>query len=861
MPQDTAQPQLDPGFDYAKLPDGSYAKFTKGTSQEEMRGRLIAAGKLPTTSYTAPKGQGLAKPAQPTFQLPAAYGFTPKNMAKNAWEGAKGVVKGTYDLGATMLGKPDPNKQGGNVEQTLEKVFQPMREQWKQAQEMAKQKRLSEAIGHGMAGSIPMMGPWGASLGEQAGRGDVGGAVGQAIGMGLTAKAGDVAIDKVTGFADPAVLRDRAAKLDTKVLKTAQAGAKGYKLSTALQVAKEGIYGSLKALPDKIEAKRSAMNTQVQSLTRQLDAQGITLDITNEIAPITRDVMAVANQRGTLTSQLRTQISGLLKRVTTETNMQTGAVQPRNLATMKVSDALALQKGLEDLSAFGKDAPIAINNLARRLRGVIGDKLGQVSPEMQRLRAAESNLITARDAARKNYADALNDGRTGAKGFIYSNLPTAGVYLALKGLGLPFGGAIATALVLRTLAQSTLSRTFRAAMYAKAADLLDGAISRNAGAAGPNAGVSPIGGPQLPQGGQPLTNKGVTPQNGPQNPTATPAGARGPINMGVAPSSVVTPPALSRGTLQLPEVASRAMRGSGDYVKGQKEPAGSYLAEKAKADSVAKSNIKLERQGKTKNVVMKGLDLHKIEKVGITDDMLDDSIRRHKEAWPREPEMTRAKAREAIEHMKGDQEIWRVETNHGNVDVFVKKGASETEAIGEAAKIIGQNRMSGKDVLTPTIEQAKSKAMMDRLDTLYERQSNPKSGADRNAIEREITEIKRVLSGDAKGADASGINKRIADRERLAGKRATAKAETPGTQTGSQTGTTAEPATRSSASPENRAMLLDMGYKKIATYDGGPEMATALRKHAKDMIKADPSFDEVTALAEALNALKEVSGK
>lgn len=766
MPQD--QSQLDPNYDYAQLPDGSYAQFKKGTSEAEMRGRLIAAGKLPATPYQPPKATPQKKTQfEKANEIPSYYGFTPRNVGKNIYQGAKSMVTGTYDLGKTLLGTPDPKKQGGNVEQTLEKIFQPMREQWKQAQEKYKLGRLSEAIGHGTAGLVPMVGPFAAQLGEQAGRGDIGGAVGQAAGAALTAKAGDIAVDKITGFTDPAQLRERAAKLDTKVLKTAQAGAKGYKLATALQVAKEQIYGTLKSLPDKIEAKRLAKNQQVQAIAKQMDATGHTIDVSNEINPITRDVMTIANQRGLLTPQLRTQIAGLLKRITTETDMQTGAQRPRNLSQMKVSDALQLQKGLEDLSAFGKQVPDAINNLARRLRGAIGDKLPD---SMQKLRSEESHLITARDAARKNYADALNAGRAGARGFIYSSLPTAGVYVGLKALGLPFAGAIGTALVLRTLGESVPSRTFRAAMYAKAADLLDPPTTRITSPQGPPTAIQPQRGgiqPNAPVGGGNARLTGA--------PAAGPTGAAQPRT---APATVVStnpasgldtvpsPTPLTRGTM-LPEKATRARAGSGDYVKES-------------GRNVAESNTKWVKK-----------ELKNLAKMPMSEDVKN-----------------------------------------------LGKGLEEKEAA-----------------------LARDKAMMDRLDSLYERQAKPKSGADRNAIEREITEIKRVLSGEAKGADASAINKRIADRERLANKRTEAKAATPGTQTGTASGTTAEPAAPPSASPENRAMLLDLGYKKLGAYEGGAEMVKAMKDHAKTMQKVDPSFDEVTALAEALKALKEVSGQ
>src|SRR5271166_1883678 len=56
MPQDTqnipAAPKLDPGFDYAELPDHSYAQFKKGTSPEQMKAMLMSKGLLKTQQQT-----------------------------------------------------------------------------------------------------------------------------------------------------------------------------------------------------------------------------------------------------------------------------------------------------------------------------------------------------------------------------------------------------------------------------------------------------------------------------------------------------------------------------------------------------------------------------------------------------------------------------------------------------------------------------------------------------------------------------------------------------------------------------------------------------------------------------------------
>jgi hypothetical protein len=130
-------------------------------------------------------------------EIPKNYGFTLGNMAHNAKEGIyqfgnsiKGVAHDLVDNPnwvnsdtgrGTMKGyiaMPAVEKPG---ESTLDKtVTIPMEQQADKAgQDWAKPgigPKIS-AAGHLLAASIPLVGPWAADLGEQAGTGDVGGAL------------------------------------------------------------------------------------------------------------------------------------------------------------------------------------------------------------------------------------------------------------------------------------------------------------------------------------------------------------------------------------------------------------------------------------------------------------------------------------------------------------------------------------------------------------------------------------------------------------------------------------------------------------------------------------------------------------
>ena len=850
MPQDASQ--LDPNFDYAKLPDGTFAKFPKGTSPDVMKSKLTAAGflKTPTAAKQQPYGSQAAylKSMQPASAMSGAKQAV-KTALPYVTEPAKGIASTlksmvTYPWDAAQK-RPGDEKMGfwSNVP-SMRMVEHSYDDFFRQTHEAARAREAAAKGGEGLIGQtmasaekMPIIGP----MVERAEKGAVTAGPGmslqthyftpqqlRATAEAVTmAKGPELIVDKATGMLDSEALRNRAAKLNTKVLKVAKGNVKGYNMATGLQVAKEGIYGTLKNLPEKIEAKRLAKDAAAQSLAKQLDAQGTTVDISQQITPVMQRITQTANAQGMLTPRVVEQLRGLVKRVTTERDMQTGAVRPRNLTNLTISQALQLQRGLNDLSEFGKNAPDVVTKAARDLNQVIHNAVASKSPELLKLNKEQSMLIQARDAARDNYAKALNEGRTTARGFIYSNMPAIAVYLGLKAMGMSFGPAIGGIVVMRTLAESATSRTLRAALYAKAADMLDAATARLQAPQGPNNAGGPgsaITGPRGPQ---------VPPQ---QQLTS----AAGPGAPPVAPAQVVytNPPNEPswRGPAapqRLPAKATRARAGSGDYVTPERMEAakhGGPQQASPMADALRDIDRRvvqhIERTDATRAEIKKGQSGAKSNTKSVPQSS--------REAGGSGTAAGAQRDTTALQQIQKEHPDWTL-----------------SQQLQEAAKRVNPSA----SVATKTEPQAFHKAMMDRLDNLLERQANPKSGADRVAIEREITEIKRVLSGEAKGSETSAINKRIADRERLASKRATAKAEGPGSSTGSHTGSTADPAARADASPENRAMLLDLGYKQLAKL-AGPEAVKALQKLAKDLQGTD--YDEVTQLADAIRAMKEV---
>lgn len=197
-----SSPNIIPVFD----PEGNL----RDVPYEQLRA-AVSAGGVPAHPVQDPSGQTRMVPVTrlseavqaggkivnspvPEAQLPAHYGFTPGNVASNIWEGAKSVVQGTYALGKDLL--TNPNWVEGDTSTLHKFVEQPMLDQsTKAAQSFAAGNRV-EGIGHTIASGLPFVGPWAASLGEQAGTGDIGGALAKGAGQVGTLRAGQSALSR-----------------------------------------------------------------------------------------------------------------------------------------------------------------------------------------------------------------------------------------------------------------------------------------------------------------------------------------------------------------------------------------------------------------------------------------------------------------------------------------------------------------------------------------------------------------------------------------------------------------------------------------------------------------------------------------
>jgi hypothetical protein len=106
--------------------------------------------------------------------IPKNYGFTPGHIAGQAWQGTKELAGGLYQMGKDVL-FPEGTTESEKLKFLAHKyIIDPARIEEAKAQ--SAQSPL-ESVGHSIAEAIPVVGPWAANLGEQAGTGDVGGAL------------------------------------------------------------------------------------------------------------------------------------------------------------------------------------------------------------------------------------------------------------------------------------------------------------------------------------------------------------------------------------------------------------------------------------------------------------------------------------------------------------------------------------------------------------------------------------------------------------------------------------------------------------------------------------------------------------
>lgn len=144
-------------------PDGKPGYIPEDRVSDAMKAGFKQAGPDATTANNS-----VEKSAPKPY-----YGFTPGNMASQAWEG----VKELGQAGAGMVKDavaPQGNTEGQRLSFLTHKYLaDPLAAEQQKADTAS---TGSERVGHTVASYLPFVGPWAAGLGEQAGSGDIGGA-------------------------------------------------------------------------------------------------------------------------------------------------------------------------------------------------------------------------------------------------------------------------------------------------------------------------------------------------------------------------------------------------------------------------------------------------------------------------------------------------------------------------------------------------------------------------------------------------------------------------------------------------------------------------------------------------------------
>ena len=169
-------------------------------------------------------------------ETPEWYGFTPSHMLSEGGKALQGGWQFFTDL--IDVRKPIMGKTG-----LLHKyILDPQDQEIAKARDALHQHRYSEMFGHALASDIPLFGPMAASLGEQAGKGDIGGATAQVATAYLTGKMGGKLAESSKALPEiyqrlPGVIT----KTRRMALEDAYVNAKGYRVAQDFTKASEAV--------------------------------------------------------------------------------------------------------------------------------------------------------------------------------------------------------------------------------------------------------------------------------------------------------------------------------------------------------------------------------------------------------------------------------------------------------------------------------------------------------------------------------------------------------------------------------------------------------------------------------------------
>lgn len=364
--------QAKPALDFSDFGATPIATPPKGTPID-----FSEFGAVPVATKTAPKA-----PVLPPF-----YGFLPRNLAANAWEGAKSTVKGAYQLGKDLLS--NPNWVDGDNSTLHKFVEAPMQQQADEAVADYRQPGIIAKIssaGHALASGLPLVGPWAASIGEQAGTGDVGGAMAKGAAQVATPMLVTRALNATKTLASP-LLKAGAERMYQSALKP----------STA------------KFAPDPASVVRTGLENSIPVSEGGADKLDNLLDDTNQrITDTIASAPAKTISKGLVLQRLNPLVGRFSNQVNPASDLSAIADAGKEFADTQpgdipATDAQALKQGTYAQlkgRAYGELKGATVESQKALARG-LKEELANAFPELNELNAKDSALIDLNGALEK----------------------------------------------------------------------------------------------------------------------------------------------------------------------------------------------------------------------------------------------------------------------------------------------------------------------------------------------------------------------------------------------------------------------------------------------------------------------------
>lgn len=301
---------------------------------------------------------------------PENYGFTAKHMASEGWEGLKQIGSGLKEMSTDIL-FPKGETESERLSYLAHKyVLDPADRENILAQHAPD---AWQSLGHSIAASIPFVGPWAAGLGQQAGTGDIGGALARGGTQVLAGKAAEKVQASIPVQDAARKLYQSALKPSTKLTDTARTSVLDTGLREGIPVSAGGV--------EKLGNLMDDVNDQIANTIQQANTQGATVNKYKVASRLTDAYKTASNQVTPAKAQTAVGKAG-------------NEFLADNPAEIPIGEAQAKKQGTyqQIKKSYGQLSPAAIESQKALARG-LKEEIANQFPEVGDLNARESKLI------------------------------------------------------------------------------------------------------------------------------------------------------------------------------------------------------------------------------------------------------------------------------------------------------------------------------------------------------------------------------------------------------------------------------------------------------------------------------------